>query len=508
MAVGLRLARSLGLSLCLIDPFRFAIVCSTSCLMLPSPATGASLCRGALTFSVNQASQEGDRCWYTSTLELQLASLELCRACRSVSTLHVLVNKDTPRRLWDPLRAPDVPVPSRVPLVRPIGLTWTLRTDGVQLISSTPKFMSFDDDFNEPIQGVEWPASLQRLSFGDRFNRPIVGVVWPASLQQLSFGRRLSSGGCFNQPVMGVAWPANLQQLSFGTSFDGPIAGISWPTTLRQLSFGYMFNQPILGVVWPPSLRRLSFGGRFNQPILGVAWPPSLQRLVFGGRFDQPILGVGWPSSLRQVSFGQSFNQPILGVGWPSSLRQVCFGQSFNQPILGVAWPSSLQVLCFGEDSRPLGGSGRMRGGGSGGSGGEGISKKFRLLIGTNAESLRRAGDTCSAGDENVNDPGWRSPFRFELRPSMNGDRGFDQPIAGVAWPASLKQLSFGHRFNQPILDASWPPSLERLALGLRFKQPVAGIVWPASLQSVTYAGIYLVFSRRLRSSCFVCGSV
>ena len=400
--------------------------------MLPFPAAGNSLCLGALILAVSQACDEGDRRWYASTLELQLASLELCRACRSVSTLHVLVDEATPRRLWKPVPRSEVPVPTRVPLVRPVGFTWTLPAADIQLISSTPEFISFDVDFNEPIRGVDWPASLQLLRFG----------------------------GCFDQPVLRAVWPVYLQQLSFGISFDQPIAGISWPTTLRQLTFGYMFN----------------------QPILGVAWPTSLQRLVLGDRF----------------------NQPIRGVDWPASLRQVCFGESFNQPILGVVWPVSLQVLCFGETLRGPGGGGGIGGGSSGGSLCEGTSTKFRLRATSDAERLRRGGggggsdSSGSISDENRNDANL-AEFQLRvmmaadnLRASMEGGRGFNQPIAGVVWPASLQHLSFGDLFNQPVLDASWPPSLERISFGTNFKQPIAGIEWPASLQSATRAGTSL----------------
>ena len=40
---------------------------------------------------------------------------------------------------------------------------------------------------------------------------------------------------------------------------------------------------------------------------------------------------------------------------------------------------------------------------------------------------------------------------------------GFNQPIADVAWPTSLQQLSFGHCFNQPIAGSAWPASLQHL---------------------------------------------
>lgn len=42
------------------------------------------------------------RWWYVSTLDLQLASLELCQACRRVRTLHVKIGIGTPRSIWRP----------------------------------------------------------------------------------------------------------------------------------------------------------------------------------------------------------------------------------------------------------------------------------------------------------------------------------------------------------------------------------------------------------------------
>ena len=41
-----------------------------------------------------------------------------------------------------------------------------------------------------------------------------------------------------------------------------------------------------------------------------------------------------------------------------------------------------------------------------------------------------------------------------------------NQPIAGVSWLASLKQLSFGHWFDQPIAGVVGPVSLQQLSFG------------------------------------------
>lgn len=86
-----------------------------------------------LLAALRQACEEGGQRWYASTtLELQLASLEFCRACRNVPTLHVRVEDDAPRSLGSP---PDEMntrssekgrISSRVPVVRVVRLTWSL----------------------------------------------------------------------------------------------------------------------------------------------------------------------------------------------------------------------------------------------------------------------------------------------------------------------------------------------------------------------------------------------
>lgn len=47
----------------------------------------------------------------------------------------------------------------------------------------------------------------------------------------------------------------------------------------------------------------------------------------------------------------------------------------------------------------------------------------------------------------------------------------FDQPIAGVMWPASLEQLTLGGDFSQPIDEIMWPVSLQQLVLDAVFNR-------------------------------------
>eukprot|EP00903_Cladosiphon_okamuranus_P015491 g14302.t1 len=89
-------------------------------------AQGYGRCLDAFIIALSQAyaydgggAGEGDvEGWFASTRELQLASLDLCRACRSVPSLLVRIDAGTPRRLWDTTphcRFPTSTRSSRVP---------------------------------------------------------------------------------------------------------------------------------------------------------------------------------------------------------------------------------------------------------------------------------------------------------------------------------------------------------------------------------------------------------
>ena len=269
----------------------------------------------AFVIALSKACEGGRKRWYASTLELQLASREMCGACRSVQTLNVCVNKHTPATLWSRLRSRALStthgskssLSSRVPVVRALRLTCelpmkTLVKRAAKELWAGLKVLHLRGSIpTGRIEAAVWPNGLQGLEFGDRFNQPIIGVAWPTSLQQISFDGR------FNQPIIGVLWPTSLQQLTFRGIFNQPIIGAGWPSSLQQLSLGDGFNQPIVGVVWPNSLKRLSFEFLFNEPLVGVVWPPFLEKLSFGAFFKQPIDGIVWPDSLTSITCdGQS----------------------------------------------------------------------------------------------------------------------------------------------------------------------------------------------------------
>lgn len=420
--------------------------------------SGNGLWVDAFTIALGQASNGK---WYTSTLELQLASFRVCVLCRGVRTLRVIAETGMPSSLWDDedrvggsLKAPGG---RRVPTMRAAGVEWLMPGEmfvptlseaalvrGVQwlkieglneesLRSNPPAISRWGDLPKSLTRLVHSPRSYfeAMLSFlGRKENlsstQKLGTVSWPPGLRQLSLGslrdckrmelgglpnslERLTLGGHFDQPIESATWPVSLKRLTLGPSFNQPIVDVVWPRSLLQLTFGGHFNQPVADVVWPASLLQLSFGELFDQPIADVVWPSFLVELIFGSRFDQPIVDVAWPASLQQLAFSWSFDQPIADVVWPASLRQLIIRGVFNQPIAKVVWPASLT--------------------------------------------------------------------RLELCPYFN------QPIQNVSWPCALQYLEFGYEFDQPIQGVVWPASLRQLMLPDDYSQPMDGVVWPPCVE-------------------------
>lgn len=245
--------------------------------------------------ALNQARDEES--WYTSTKELQLASLEFCAACRSVATLALIVDGRVPRSLLatdSALLPPDRKrsCSSRVPRLRARRVRWNLPTAA---------------ELTRPIHSV---AGATELDFGYGFVDSLEGVVWPRRLKKIRFHRT----SVLYLPPSGVTWPTSLEQLRFGAAFNQPLCRVRWSTSLQELTFGENFDQSIEKNAWPPNLLRIRFGFAFNQPIEAVTWPNSLKQLWLGGRFVQPVEDVKWPAALQELTFGDSFNRSIAGV--------------------------------------------------------------------------------------------------------------------------------------------------------------------------------------------------
>ena len=155
--------------------------------VLRPSCSGANRCLDAFTIALSQACEGGEKRWYTSTLGLQLASLEFCKVCRSVPTLDALVVGGTPRSLWSPPKAhtghsttrSKVCVSSRGPVVRALRVTWALPM-GVLLEDAAVELWSLSELLR--VQGAVSAGSLST-------------VVWPKGLKHLeldTFGEEIT----------------------------------------------------------------------------------------------------------------------------------------------------------------------------------------------------------------------------------------------------------------------------------------------------------------------------
>lgn len=200
--------------------------------------------------------------WYTSTKELQRTCRDICEACRRTPTLVVRVTRSTPRILWS-AGAGDS---SAIPVIEAYGLEWALPLQPLVFESCVRmrrkvvylKLSPMEDGFDVRLTCLRLFKHLKHLKL-ERFDESIDNVVWPRSLEYLEFGRS------FNQPIQKVTWPTSLVCLSLGLDFNQPIVGVTWPPFLDEVRFFPAFNQCIEDVVWPQSLTKVSFGFPFEM---------------------------------------------------------------------------------------------------------------------------------------------------------------------------------------------------------------------------------------------------
>ena len=142
-------------------------------VVFADPAT--SRCLAAFTVALNQACDRQH--WYTSTAELQLASLPYCVACRNVTTLRLTIDGFTPQWLLAAAVAlppsPEEGSSTRVPLLRARAVTWE-RTSSVELRS---RIYALTD--------------VEVFMFGRFFNSSIADVVWPRRLAGAGVRRKI-----------------------------------------------------------------------------------------------------------------------------------------------------------------------------------------------------------------------------------------------------------------------------------------------------------------------------
>lgn len=111
--------------------------------------------------------------------------------------------------------------------------------------------------------------------FGSSFNQSLERVDLPMSLESLCFGHR------FNQSLEGVRLPVSLKTLVFGSDFNQSLEGVTLPSGLETLKFGQQFQQP-LETLTLPSLRSLTLD-RYDVALLEAVQCPQLQCLECQG---------------------------------------------------------------------------------------------------------------------------------------------------------------------------------------------------------------------------------
>ncbi|CAM9331965.1 unnamed protein product, partial [Scytosiphon promiscuus] len=452
-------------------------------------ADGHLLCLDAFRIVLNDHDASEKR-WFVSTVNLQMASVQFCVACRLARVYHVRIAAFSPwiverDHKWEERHGGGGDGASEVPRLRDAAsgsnvlshhrdhslriprlclrrMTWELSTftSDRQLAASMQRLAMVGDEFGADVREAMFPPLTQRLTFGRDFNRAI---------------RSLSRGGCNDQTLStalrGIAPPpaSSLLELSFGSYFNEELdESVLLPSSIRRLTFGSGFNRPIDRIKWPPAIRDLVFGWRFNQDVQGVSFPSSLETLEFGFSFNQPVRGVCWPASLRQLSFGDMFSQDIGGDGtagdWPEPLERLTFGDSFNPSNTApIALPKRLVSLALGN----------------------GFNQPVDTISWPDSLRELQMGDSFN---QPINRVRWPASLK---RLTFGAGGSFNQDIDTVRWPQSLEVLEFGWKFNRSITRVEWPPSLRELSFGWDFDQAVVvegvGVRWPASLQRLTF---------------------
>lgn len=180
---------------------------------------------------------------------------------------------------------------------------------------------------------MTFPESLQTLTFGDDFDQSLTGVQLPESLRSLTFG------GDFNQRLLGTK----------SLCCKGSALRTSEPTKASQRQMGisntYYY---LLDFIDTASLSHsihlllacfLGGGHKLNPWVAvfffpgKVRFPDALENLTFGILFNQSLAEATLPSKLQRLALGDAFNQRMAQVKLPNTLQYLALGDAFNQSL-------------------------------------------------------------------------------------------------------------------------------------------------------------------------------
>lgn len=90
--------------------------------------------------------------------------------------------------------------------------------------------LSFSDTFNHPIQKINWSLleGIKILRFGKLFNQTLDNIVWPDSLQEIHLNERHTAS------VENLIWTPNLKLLNRNFQFFVNTPQKDWPRLLKN----------------------------------------------------------------------------------------------------------------------------------------------------------------------------------------------------------------------------------------------------------------------------------
>lgn len=200
----------------------------------------------------------------------------------------------------------------------------------LQKIDLTLLTISFDN----PFMGVQWPPQLTTLVLPDEFNQPLTSSTWtaPPSLIELTLGEY------WNQSVDDLILPNSLQILQFGTFFNQPIDGLRLPESLVELHFGrvdmHFYNTMNWITHFQPDVQHST--QRFSQSLRDLKWPSHLRILtIINSKFDPNQSGLlppnhnPLPASLHEFQLARVANDEFAAswrmIPLPSNCRRTFF---------------------------------------------------------------------------------------------------------------------------------------------------------------------------------------
>jgi len=125
------------------------------------------------------------------------------------------------------------------------------------------------------------PDSIERLELGSKFNQPIQHIHLPASLQVFSFPH------AFNQPIEHIKLPPSLHTLCINGEYDHPIEQLELPPSLTDLTWKpqanrHVFQHPVSKLKLPHRLRSLTILQSFPHAALThLQLPATLRQLTY-----------------------------------------------------------------------------------------------------------------------------------------------------------------------------------------------------------------------------------